>query len=80
MSERLPGMFEGIEFDIFAHKEPNYITMFMSTYEACIRKPNQKDSPRSWLENGKVMTSVFNYTEVPVGHYLYRGAVDTHNR
>ena len=44
-------MFEGIKFDIFAHKEPDYITMFMSTYGACITKPNQKDSPRSWLEN-----------------------------
>jgi len=80
MSERLPGMFEGMKFDIFAHKEPDYVTMFMSTYGACITKPNQKDSPRSWLENGMVMTSVFRYTEVPANHYRYRGAVDAHNR
>ena len=36
--------------------------------------------PRSWLENEKVMTSVFHYTTVPANHYLYRGTVDVHNR
>ena len=73
-------MFGGIKFDIFVHKELDYITMFMSTYRACTTKPNQKDSPRSWLENGKAMTSVFCSTEVPLNHYLYRGAVDAHDR
>ena len=41
---RLPGEREGIKFDVFAHKEPDYITMFMSTYGSCIECPNQQVS------------------------------------
>ena len=78
---RLPGEKEGIKFDIFAHKEPNYITMLMSTYGACIEKQDQRDSVRSWLsDNNHRVNTTFRYKEVVANHYLFRGSVDAHNR
>ena len=56
---RLPGEKENIKFDIFAHKEPNYITMLMSTYGALIENENEKESVRSWIENNEVKKKFF---------------------
>ena len=77
---RLPGELDNIKFDIFAHKEPNYITMLMSTYGACIENANEKESIRSWMENGLLKKTSFYYKQVASNHYLYRGSVDAHNR
>ena len=77
---RLPGDREGIKFDVFAHKEPDYITMFMSTYGSCIERPNQQISRRTWVEGNEVKRCTFRYKEVTANHYLYRGSVDAHNR
>ena len=41
---RLPWEKNMIKFDLFAHKEPDYIMMLMSTYGACIERKNQQGS------------------------------------
>ena len=77
---RLPGEREGIKFDVFAHKEPDYVTMFMSTYGSCIKHPNQDISRRTWIKNNELQKCTFRYKEVAANDYLYRGSVDAHNR
>ena len=72
---------DGIKFDLFAHKEPDYIMMLVSTYGACIEHQNQQESVRSWIEeNHTVKMARFFYKEVAANHSIYRGSVDAHNR
>ena len=74
-SARLPGELSGIKFDVFAHKEPDYTMMLMSTYGCLNINDDQKASVRN--VNGEVKE--FKYTEVIGNHYRYRGSVDEHN-
>ena len=78
---RLPGEKEGLKFNIFAHKEPDYITMLMIIYGTCIERQVERKLVRSWLENNTVqMRAKFRYKEISVNHYLYRESVDAHNK
>lgn len=80
-TDRLPGLWQSIPFDIFAMKEPDYVLMMMSTYGAIIEDPREKISRRTWTRGeGQAPVSVeFRYKEVIGNHYRYRGAVDEHN-
>lgn len=79
-TDRLPGIWQGIPFDIFAMKEPDYVLMMMSTYGALIEDPREKLSRRSWVNEQQEISSVeFKYKEVIGNHFRYRGAVDEHN-
>jgi hypothetical protein len=80
-TDRLPGTWQSIPFDIFAMKEPEYVLMMMSTYGALIEDPREKISRRTWIPGAQqVPVSVeFKYKEVIGNHYRYRGAVDEHN-
>ena len=75
--ERQPGILDGIEFDIYALKEPDYTLMMMSTYGSLIIKDGQRDSVR--MDPSRNTTTRFKYTEVIGNHFSYRGAVDDHN-
>lgn len=77
--DRLPGEFDGVKFDLFCMKEPEYVMMLMSTYGQLLEKPNQRESWRDVDEGGERATKRFKYTEVFANHYDYRGAVDDHN-
>jgi len=77
--DRLPGVLDGVSFDIFAMKEPDYTMMLMSTYGCLVTKDNQKLSYRQWEKNGVSQLSTFKYTETFANHFGYRGAVDDHN-
>jgi hypothetical protein len=81
-TERLPGTWDGIAFDIFAMKEPDYVLMMMSTYGAMIQDPREKVSYRTVPDPtnaGQTVRISFKYQEVIGNHYRYRGAVDEHN-
>jgi len=73
--DRLPGQLDGVDFDLFCLKEPDYVMILMSTYGALISSQEQKISTR--IFQGEKTT--FKYTEVIANHYKYRGAVDEHN-
>ena len=75
--ERLPGIHEGQQFDVYALKEPDYVLMMMSTYGSLIIKDGQRDSIR--LDKDRQPITTFKYTEVVANHFTYRGAVDEHN-
>jgi hypothetical protein len=76
-TDRLPGTSDGLPFDIFAMKEPDYVMMFMSTYGSLVEAHDAKMNYRGSDERNDL--AMFKYMEVIGNHYKYRGAVDEHN-
>jgi Transposase IS4 len=77
--DRLPGVLDGVKFDIFGMKEPDYVMMLMSTYGSLIVNDGQKLSHREYHADGQTVCTTFKYTEPFANHFIYRGAVDDHN-
>ena len=76
-SQIFPGKKNGVKFDLFCLKDPNYVMVLMSNYGSLYSHPNQKESVRT-DDKGKLL-KMFKYTEVIANHYNYCGAVDEHN-
>ena len=74
------GRLNGIDYDVFCMKEPEYVMKIMSTYGGLIEKDGQRESRRTYtnLANEKV-TTTFKYKEPFANHFYYRHAVDDHN-
>jgi hypothetical protein len=75
--DALGGKLDGVEFNVFCMKEPDYTMMLMSTYGTNDRNGDMKR--RSWIEGGEVKRTEFRYPEVVYNHYKYRHCVDDHN-
>ena len=58
-------------------KEPDYVTMFMTTYGTLGEVSHQKK--QHYLENGVKHVKTFQYPEVVHNHYKYRDVIDNHN-
>jgi hypothetical protein len=79
-SDALPGVLDGVRFNLFCMKEPDYVMMLMSTYGTTSPKDGQKDTRRHYKNaQGQIVTTTFKYPEVIGNHYSYRGCVDDHN-
>ena len=76
-SDSLPGKMDGVSFDIFAMKEPDYLMQIMSTYGTNERVG--ADKTRNYLFDGEERRKEFQYPEVVHNHFKYRHAVDDHN-
>eukprot|EP00957_Ditylum_brightwellii_P000523 40378-Ditylum_brightwellii.AAC.2 len=77
----LPGVLDGIGFDMFALKEPDYIMIVMSTCGQLVEPQGQKDNVRKLCHingagDGAIM---FKYMKVLAYHFQYCDAVDDHN-
>ncbi|KAG7356336.1 transposase IS4 [Nitzschia inconspicua] len=68
--DSIGGNLDGIDFDVFCMKEPDYVMMLMSTYGTNIRMGEHKN--RDGVE-------AFQYPEVVHNHYQYRHQIDDHN-
>ena len=73
------GTLDGVPYDLFTLKEPDYVMKLMSTYGGLTVPSGQKESKRVWKENGQTRTATFQYTEPFANHFNYRHAVDDHN-
>lgn len=70
---------EGKQMRLFALKEPDYVTMIMSTYGS-LREIEQAKTRRDYKDgNGQPVRKEFYYPEPFYNHYKKRGFVDTHN-
>ena len=49
--DAMPGTLDGVQFHVFALKEPNYVLSIMSTYGSMERRGKIKS--REWIENGE---------------------------
>jgi hypothetical protein len=76
----LPGILEGVPYDLFVMKDSGYTMKIMSTYGSLLVKDGQKDSVRNYKNaEGQNVTKKFKYTEPFANHFLYRHCVDDHN-
>jgi hypothetical protein len=77
----LPGILEGVPYDLFVMKDAGYTMKIMSTYGSLLVKDGQKDSVRNYKNaKGQNVTKKFKYTEPFANHFLYRHCcVDDHN-
>ena len=76
-SQILPGEINGVKFDLFCLKEPDYVMTLMFTYGSLHTHQNKKESVRT-DHKGKFL-KMFKYMEVIANHYNYWGAVDDHD-
>ena len=73
------GYLDGIPYHIFSLKEPEYNMKMMSTYGAGIQDQNYRQNSRTYLKDGKTVTTKFYYTDIYSNHFQYRHAVDDNN-
>ena len=74
------GVLDGVPFDIFCLKEPEYVMKIMATYSGLTELDKQKESVRKYVGlDGSNKTSRFKYCEPFANHYIYRHSVDDHN-
>ena len=77
--DSLRGTLDGVPYDMFTLKEPDYTMKLMSTYGGLIVPKNQKLSKRIWKGRGKTKITTFQYTEPFANHFYFRHAVDDHS-
>lgn len=75
----LRGTIDGIPYDIFCLKEPDYVMKLFATYGGLLSLPGQRETVRIYRRNGENVTKKFKYTEPFANHFLIRHAIDDHN-
>ena len=78
-TDSLKGRLDGIHYDIFCMKEPEYVMKIMSTYGGLLENDGQKDSVRKYKVDGEGKETTFKYTIPFSNHFNYRHIVDDHN-
>ena len=59
-TDSLHGKMDGVPYEIFCMKEPNYIIKIMSTYDGLIVKNGQRESKREYEKDGEMVKKHFN--------------------
>ena len=57
--DSLQGTLDGVPYDLFCMKEPDYVMKIMSTYGGLTEKEDQRDSHRAHIVNGEVQNTTF---------------------
>jgi hypothetical protein len=77
-SDAYKGTLNGVDFHVYAMKEPNYVMQLMSTYGTLEAKGKMNERIYE-AADGRRQKVLFQYPEVVSNHYQYRDAVDSHN-
>ena len=78
-TDSLYGELEGVHYDIFGMKEPDYIMKIMSTYGGLNVNDGQRESMRKYFKDGTEVEKRFQYAIPFSNHFDYRHIVDDHN-
>ena len=78
-TDSLNGQLEGIPYDIFCMKEPDYVMKMMSTYGGLVVNEGQRESVRKFIKDGKNEEKKFQYQVPFSNHFDYRHVIDDHN-
>jgi hypothetical protein len=73
------GRWDGIDYNVWVMKEPDYIMKMMSCSGPLRSDENCKEAKRTWMENGVKVACRFHYPCPIDWHFKYRHAVDDHN-
>jgi hypothetical protein len=78
--DAVKGTLDGIPYNIFCQKEPNYVDKLMSTYGGLTVDPTDSPTGRTYLnDKGEWVSKSFHYTEPFSNHKKFRHSVDDHN-
>jgi hypothetical protein len=77
--DAVAGTLDGIPYNIWCMKEPDYVMRMMATGRALLADDNCKEVTRNWIKSGAEKTKKFQYTKLFDWHFNYRHAVDDHN-
>jgi hypothetical protein len=77
--DALFGTLNGVNFHVFAMKEPDYVMQIMSTWQT-LREMEKGSTARTIKVNGQETRVTFKYREPFYNHYKYRYLVDVHNQ
>jgi len=73
------GRLDGIDYNIWAMKEPDYVMKMMTSGGPLLSNDSCKEASRTWVEDGIEMSRRFRYACPFDWHFKYRHAVDDHN-
>ena len=75
------GKLDGVGYNLFCMREPDYVMKLMSTYGTLDTDENSKLNKRTFTSRTtkQPTTASFKYTEVFNNHFKYRHCVDDHN-
>jgi hypothetical protein len=77
--DAVAGTLDGIPYNLWCMKEPDYVMRMMATGGALLADENCKEATRSWMEDGVEKSAKFKYAKPFDWHFKYRHAVDDHN-
>ena len=70
---------EGVLYNLWAMKEPDYLMKMMATGGSLIVDDSCRSTSRCWIEGGDQARKEFTYTPPFDNHFQYRHTVDDHN-
>ena len=68
--DSLKGELDGKPYNIFCMKEPDYVMKIMSMHGGLTVLKDQKDSTRTYTEDGEAKTTTCKYTIPFINHFL----------
>jgi hypothetical protein len=74
------GKLDGINFGVFAMKEPDYVMSLMATYGTDEAVQESAAVRTTINDDGESRLHFFKYTELFHNHFKFRNAVDLHNQ
>ena len=77
--DAVAGTLNGIPYNLWCMKEPDYVMRMMATGGALLANKNCKEATRSWMQDGIEKLAKFKYAKPFDWHFKYRHAVDDHN-
>ena len=75
----LHGRIDGVQYDVFCMKEPEYVMKIMATYSGLMVKEEQRESLRKYVGDGENKETSFKYATPFANYFDYRHVVDDHN-
>ena len=75
----LTGNFDGVDYTIFAMKEPDYTSKIMANYGSLNSSDRRGRDRRETMEDGSTVKRWFKYIFPFQNHFTYRHAVVDHN-
>ena len=69
--DSLRGTLDGVNYDLFTIKEPDYLMKIMSTNGGLVVPSNQKESKHVWKDGGETKTTPFQCTKPFANHFNY---------
>jgi hypothetical protein len=68
-TDAMPGELDGVGFNLFCMKEPNYVMSLMSMYGTTSPKDGQKETQCHYKKiRGQIVTTTFRYLNIVANH------------